>query len=294
MSYDKTIWHSKDIITREKMQKIEDQLELLSNSSSDTSEISVDWNDITNKPAINKSGTNNKGIIESGASSAVDYAHAEGGSTVASGNTSHAEGGSTTASGSCSHAEGGSTVASGNTSHAEGGSTTASGSCSHAEGANTAASGNNSHAEGAGTKALSDQAHAEGGGTTASGVNSHTEGGGTTASGESSHAEGGGTTAFGNYSHAEGASTIANRKSQHVFGEFNIIDDQGIDTSIRGAYVEIVGNGTSTSNRKNARTLDWSGNESLAGSLTLGKGTADEVTVTAAQLKALLALLNVN
>jgi hypothetical protein len=42
----------------------------------------------------------------------------------------------------------------------------------------------------------------------------------------------------------------------------------------------------------NARTLDWSGNESLAGGLTLGMGTSNEVTISAAQLKALLALLN--
>lgn len=60
----------------------------------------------------------------------------------------------------------------------------------------------------------------------------------------------------------------------------------------KGTYVEIVGNGTNNNNRSNARTLDWSGNESLAGSLTLGKGTADEVTITAAQLAQLLALLN--
>lgn len=53
----------------------------------------------------------------------------------------------------------------------------------------------------------------------------------------------------------------------------------------------MVGNGGS-GGRSNARTLTWTGNESLAGSLTLGMGTVDEVTLTAAQLKALLALLN--
>jgi len=55
-------------------------------------------------------------------------------------------------------------------------------------------------------------------------------------------------------------------------------------------YAEIVGNGTSV-NRSNARTLDWQGNESISGSLTLGKGTADEVSISAAQLAQLLALL---
>ena len=56
-------------------------------------------------------------------------------------------------------------------------------------------------------------------------------------------------------------------------------------------HIEIVGKGTSSA-RSNARTLDWAGNEALAGGLTLGKGTADETTITAAQLKALLALLS--
>lgn len=37
-------------------------------------------------------------------------------------------------------------------------------------------------------------------------------------------------------------------------------------------YVEIIGNGTE-SVRSNARTLDWSGNEWLAGNLTLGNST---------------------
>jgi len=52
-----------------------------------------------------------------------------------------------------------------------------------------------------------------------------------------------------------------------------------------------VGNGTAEDARSNARTLDWSGNETLQGSLTLGMGTADETTIYAAQLKALLAML---
>lgn len=49
--------------------------------------------------------------------------------------------------------------------------------------------------------------------------------------------------------------------------------------------------GAGNNSRSNARTLDWNGNEELAGSITLGKGTEDETTITAAQLKALLALL---
>lgn len=154
-----------------------------------------------------------------------------------------------------------------------------------------------SHAEGSFTKASGVNSHAEGGATIASGENSHAEGAGTTASGISSHAEGGGTIASGSYSHVEGNGTVANHKSQHVFGEYNIEDSSSEAAVNKGIYVEIVGNGTNNA-RSNARTLDWSGNETLAGSLTLvnsltlGKGTADEVTITAAQLKSLLKTLN--
>lgn len=99
------------------------------------------------------------------------------------------------------------------------------------------------------------------------------------------------TTTSGDYSHAEGTATIANHLSQHVFGEYNIEDPSTAQANARGNYVEIVGNGSENA-KSNARTLDWSGNEVLQGSLTLGKGTADETTITATQLKALLALLN--
>lgn len=187
-----------------------------------------------------------------------------------------------------SHAEGRGTMASGNYSHAEGRGTTASGQCSHAEGDETLASGSNSHAEGYQSQATGTASHAEAA-STASGNYSHAEGM-STASGVYAHAEGSGT-ASGNNSHAEGKGTESSRASQHVFGEYNALDSAGA-ASTRGTYVEIVGNGYSTNSRSNARTLDWSGNESLTGSITLGKGTADEVTLTAAQLKQLLALLN--
>ena len=209
------------------------------------------------------------------------YSHAEGFYTIASATASHAEGQQTTASGYSSHAEGLHTIASGESSHAEGLSTTASGEFSHTEGNATIASATASHAEGYQTKVTARYAHGEGVSTTASGESSHAEGRGTIASGTSSHAEGYGTVSSGYYSHAEGGSTtasgyqshaegngtIAQRKSQHVFGEYNIADTTGT-TAIRGTYVEIVGNGSSTT-KSNARTLDWSGNEWLAGTLTV-------------------------
>ena len=135
-----------------------------------------------------------------------------------------------------------------------------------------AGQGVNSIIEGGATTASGQHSHAEGYATTASGDKSHAEGYGTTTSkfAFASHAEGRYTTASGDSSHAEGTSTIANRKSQHVFGECNIADPSTAPSDARGTYVEIVGNGATSSNRSNARTLDWSGNEVLAGNLTVG------------------------
>jgi hypothetical protein len=161
-------------------------------------------------------------------------------------------------------------VASGECSHAEGYLTSASGDNSHAEGGYTKASGNGSHAEGSATTASGNDSHAEGYYASATGFSSHAEGNNTTASGEHSHAEGNGTTASGTNSHAEGIYTTANHKSQHVFGEANIADPSTSPATARGNYVEIVGNGTNAVNRSNARTLDWNGNEVLAGGLTCG------------------------
>lgn len=126
---------------------------------------------------------------------------------------------------------------------------------------------------------LGTKATAEGVETTASGNYSHAEGNNTTASGTVSHAEGNYTTASGVYSHVEGVGTTAQRYSQHVFGEYNILDTTGSSTNVKGSYVEIVGNGTADSARSNARTLDWSGNEVLAGKLTVGAGPTNAMDV---------------
>ena len=128
-------------------------------------------------------------------------------------------------------------------------------------------------------------------GTTASGRASFAANINNTASGDASSALGNNTEASGPASVAIGTRSIANHLAQFVFGRNNIADPSQAASTSLGTYVEIVGNGTSKNARSNARTLDWSGNESLAGSITLGMGTADEVTLTAAQLKQLLALL---
>lgn len=192
-----------------------------------------------------------------------ENAFAEGSSSTASGRASHAEGTVATASGNDSHAEGNNTTAAGAQSHAEGQSTTASGTAAHTEGFNTRADGNYAHAEG--YKTVADMY---------------------------AHSEGISTSATGNGSHAEGEGTSAKLRCQHVFGSYNVEDPSTKASSSKGTYVEIVGNGANKNARSNARTLDWDGNEQLAGSLTLGLGTADKVTITAAQLKQLLAMLS--
>lgn len=168
-----------------------------------------------------------------------------------------------------SFAQGYNNKASGSYSHAEGINATASGSYSHAEGYNCTASKSYSHAEGINTTASGDPSHAEGGSTTASGRYSHAEGSETHATGQYSHAEGRSTTASGEDSHAEGYYTIASKKSQHVGGENNVEDPSGTSTT-RGLYAEIIGNGTGTNARSNARALDWDGNEYLMGDLYVG------------------------
>lgn len=143
--------------------------------------------------------------------------------------------------------------------------------------------GEYAHAEGSSTVASGSSTHAEGNGTTASGSYAHAEGRYSLASGTAAHAEGFGGTATAWGSHAEGTYTKAESSNQHVFGKYNVSDTHS-------TFVEIVGNGTGE-NRSNCRTLDWNGNERLTGSITLGDGTNNEVTLTAQTLKALIAQL---
>lgn len=108
---------------------------------------------------------------------------------------------------------------------------------------------------------LGQYAQAFGSGTIASGEYSHAEGAGPKASGAASHAEGYITTALGKYSHAEGRTTIAQGNNQHAQGKYNIVDTTS---------AHIVGNGSDSSNRSNAHTLDWSGNAWFAGDVYTG------------------------
>ena len=170
--------------------------------------------------------------------------------------------------GQWSIAEGSNTVAKGRTSHAEGAYSKALNDGTHVEGYGTEATGFWSHAEGEYTKVTSYASHAEGSYTkmpdgstrytTASGYASHAEGGGCHTTGTAAHAEGIGTTANGRCAHVEGVYTIASGKCQHVEGNSNIEDTAD-------EFIHIVGNGTSTTDRSNAHTLDWNGNAWFSG-----------------------------
>ena len=151
------------------------------------------------------------------------------------------------------------------------------GSYSTAEGLNCTASANYSHAEGQETVASGLRSHSEGRETVASGQYGHAEGYQSKSEGMSSHAEGEGSTSSGATSHSEGMGTIANHRSQHVFGEYNDADASTAAVTARGNFVEIVGKGADDVHRSNARTLDWSGNEVLAGGLKVN-GSDDVVS----------------
>lgn len=146
-------------------------------------------------------------------------------------------------------------------------------------GASATAIGNNNTASGEGSLALCTA-------NTSSGTNSSALGNNNTASGVCAFASGNNSVASGVCSFTSGVGTIANHMAQYALGTYNVADNSS--SSGLGNHIEIIGNGTGNNARSNARTLDWSGNESLAGSITLGKGTADEVTLSAAQLKEIM------
>lgn len=205
----------------------------------------------TNKQLLSYDGTSGKWI---------NITYVEGSNNTITGANAHAEGSNNTAAGANSHVEG------------TGSGTSAAGAQAHAEGSATHANATGAHSEGNGTTASGIGSHAEGGGTVASGDQSHAEGGGSQATGAQSHAEGGGSVASAQNSHAEGTGTIAASEAQHVVGKYNIEDNQD-------EYAEIVGNGNlpsgaSQPTRSNARTLDWQGNETLAGDLIINGNTS--------------------
>lgn len=163
----------------------------------------------------------------------------------------------------------------------------------HAEGYNNTIYGIRSHTEGGFNYEYAANGHVEGernycGLKERPDFCSHAEGQHTIALGTCAHAEGRGENsayniAYGTGSHVEGTGTVALGTNQHVFGRFNRADGEytivreggesdgeiiNITSSSRDTYIEIVGNGSDSNNPSNARTLDWQGNETIAGTLT--------------------------
>jgi len=142
----------------------------------------------------------------------------------------------------------------------------ASGSAAFATGRGNTASGENSHAEGDGNVASGMTSHAEGADCTAAEQSAHAEGEMTSATGLACHAEGYGTTASGIATHAGGEGTIASGNGQTAIGKYNVADSE---------KAVIVGNGSGANSRSNAMTLDFNGNETLAGDIFLQGGSFD-------------------
>jgi len=176
---------------------------------------------------------------------------------------------------------------------AHGDGTEASGDYSVSMGVGCIASGEGAVAIGESSEATGDFSFAQGidddGYAVASGHGSHAEGT-SIASGNVAHGEGRGARAIGNNSHAEGVSTVARGAGSHA---------GGFETEAQGAYQTAIGklNVTDTTSafiigcgkyeddnpiRKNALTVDWSGNVEAAGDITDGSGNvlADKLDVS--------------
>jgi hypothetical protein len=219
------------------------------------------------------------------------YSHAEGNTTTASSDYAHAEGNGSTASGECAHAEGDGTTASGNYSHAEGINTLSEGMCSHVEGASTTASGGCSHAEGSMTHAEGELSHAEGTNSHAVGSVSHAEGINTLAEGESSHAEGSNTEAKGKYSHASGLCTQATHSCQYAVGcgndpQADSLFEVGNGLNAEGNLIDDTTTAFELKTRRNAFRVTNTGYAIAQTALQIG-----ETAITEDQLKQLIQLI---
>lgn len=259
-----------------------------------------------NSPWESGSGENSAQLKNSNSVASGDNSVAIGTESNAIGVGSYAEGNICYANGDYSHAEGDYTSAWGDYTHAEGCVTVAAADYSHAEGGDNSAYGVYSHVEGSQNWTFSTYAHAEGWGTIA-GVrwDYKEEKPDNYEDAFAAHAEGFGAEAYGTGSHVEGFNTIASGKATHVGGRLNLDLNDGYNPNQYGDYAEIIGNGIEGSGygtdvRSNARTLTWTGVEwtkggfETDGSLTLGLGTADEVTLSASDLKQLLNLIHNN
>ena len=149
------------------------------------------------------------------------------------------------------------------------------GRASHAENWNNKGFANYVHLEGTHNIGSAAGVHIEGGNNEGNGSFTHLEGCNNISEKGSdySHLEGIGNKAKASNTHLEGYHLIALHPNAHYQGKFNDIEDTT-------PYADVVGGGTSESDRKNIRTLDWDGNGWYAGILTLGKDRIPVATKT--------------
>lgn len=82
------------------------------------------------------------------------------------------------------------------------------------------------------------------------------------------------------YSHIEGQGNIGTGYHQHIEGKYNVVDDN---------KAFIIGNGTDSSHRSNAVTIDWQGNTNIAGDLTVGVALSTTAQTVGAAINELAA-----
>lgn len=99
------------------------------------------------------------------------------------------------------------------------------------------------------------------------------------ASGVSAIAMGQGSVARANYSHSFGRISVAEGEDSVVFGyatnaksDNQFVEGKYNEVDTDGTYAHIVGGGTGEDDRRNIQTLDWEGNETIAGDYTNGNG----------------------
>lgn len=191
------------------------------------------------------------------------YAHAQNMYVEATGIGSSGEGYKTKVPGTYAHGEGQETEASAPCAHSQNFKTKATAPAAHAQNNQTEASGENSDATGFKTKSKAKNSHTGGeeNTTETTAVNGFTEGYKNTNRAPRSFIAGGqwnSTSADANDSLVHGIACNASAPAQRVGGKYPKGDPK---------YVEIVGNGKSSSARSNAYTLDWEGNACFSGSV---------------------------
>ena len=230
-----------------------------------------------------------------------DASFAFGNFVTASGTGSFAIGAGTQALGDYSVTGGGGVTVSGEYSVGFGGGVTVSGDYSFGFGGGTYVGGNTAVGIGSGVHALGLCSSAFGGGNRAYGDYSFVSGGGSVANGYGSTAIGDGLIANGGYSFVHGTYNVADTSNEYPewvsdtqYYEHDIVkvtmedsithethynhyeciydnnDHEFTDwkwskISNPRTYAEIVGGGSDDNNRRNIRTLDWDGNETILG-----------------------------